>query len=62
MTKYEIVLKEGKKYLKMETIGHNVTWTEYAMIYGWNDRPYIKRLHQKMYLTEAMLAGAVCAI
>ena len=49
-----IVEKNGKKYLEM-VMG---SWKDYAMINGWGRKPYIKRMSEKMYLTEEILGGA----
>lgn len=49
-----IVEKNGKKYVEM-VMGD---WSDYAMIYGWGKKPYIKRLSEKMYLSDEILSGA----
>ena len=41
--------------------GTNYRWVDHATVYGLNDKPYIKRLGEKMYLTPEMLNGQVVA-
>lgn len=55
--KMRIVEKDGKKWLEMVTEYKGNVNVDYAMIYGWGKKPYIKRLNEKMHLTPAMLNG-----
>ncbi len=55
----QLIEKNGKKVLEMVMEGKNYRWVDHATVYGLKNKPYIKRLSEKMYLTPEMLTGEV---
>lgn len=58
MMKCTLVMIENKPYLRLEFYykGKKVE-EEMAKVYGWKDRPYIRRLRERLPLTQEMIEG-----
>jgi hypothetical protein len=55
----QLIEKNGKKVLEMIFEGKTFRTVDHATVYGLKDKPYIKRLGEKMYLSPETLTGEV---
>ena len=53
----KLIEKNGKKYLEMTTVYQGKPWIEHAKVYDVNGKPYIKRMSEKIFLSEEVLTG-----
>lgn len=52
---FHVVKKDGKFFVRFIFRGSNIEDVDDMKIYGLNGKPYVKRLSQKMYLTDSLL-------
>ena len=54
-SKFEVVSKDDKLFVKHTFNGKYFSDEDYMMIYGLKSKPYIKRMGEKMYLPKELL-------
>ena len=53
---FHVINKNGKLFVRHSFVGINTVSTGDMMIYGIGNKPYIKRMGKKIFLTDDLLA------
>lgn len=53
---FQVIKKDGKFFVRHSFKGTNFSSTDDMKVYGLDKAPYVKRLGEKMFLTQELLA------